>query len=106
MKDQYAIVQAAGHQFKLTVGQALTTDRQHIDVGQDVAFDQVLFVREGDKVEVGRPMVKGAQVICQVQQHRRGKKITVFKFKRRQNYRRTQGHRSELTDLIVKEIRT
>lgn len=105
MSSQYAIVQAGGHQLKLAVGQSVTIDRQATDPGAEMVFDQVLLVRNGEQLQVGRPLVAGAQVVCTVRQHRRGKKITVGKFRRRENYHRTIGHRSDLTDILVKDIR-
>ena len=104
MDTQYAIVQAGGHQLKLAVGQSVTIDRQAAEPGAEIVFDQVLLLREGDAVHVGRPRVEGARVICAVRNHRRGKKITVGKFRRRENYHRTIGHRSDLTDLTVTAI--
>jgi len=79
-------------------------DRQPQPVGQEVVFDRVLLARSGERVAVGRPWVDGAKVICHVRAHRRGEKLTVFKFRRREKYRRTIGHRSELTDLVVTAI--
>ena len=105
MSDQYAIVHAGGHQLKLAVGQSVTVDRRAEAPGADVVFDQVLLVRNGDAVHIGRPQVAGAQVVCTIRGHRRGPKITVGKFRRRENYHRTIGHRSDLTDVVVKEIR-
>ena len=104
MSEPYAIVQANGHQLKLAVGQSVTIDRQAAEPGAQVVFDQVLLMRNGESVQVGRPHVAGAQVVCTVRGHRRGKKLTVFKFRRRENYHRTIGHRSDLTDLVVTAI--
>ena len=104
MSDEYAIVQAGGHQLKLSVGQSVTIDRRPESPGTNVVFDQVLLVRQGEALHAGRPRVADAHVVCAVTQHRRGGKITVFKFRRRENYHRTIGHRSDLTDLTVKAI--
>ena len=104
MSDQYAIVQAGGHQLKLAVGQSVTLDRQAADPGAEIVFDQVLLLRDGEALQVGRPQVAGAKVVCTVRHHRRGPKLTVGKFRRRENYHRTIGHRSDLTDIVVKAI--
>lgn len=106
MSDQYAIVQAGGRQLKLAVGQTVTVDRQAAEPGAELSFDQVLVARDGAQVRVGRPWIDGARVVCAVRGHRRGKKLTIVKFRRREGYHRTIGHRSDLTDLVVKEIRT
>ena len=73
MDAQYAIVQAGGHQLKLAVGQTVTIDRQAQGVGADLVFDQVLLVRQGETLQVGRPLVSGATVVCKISGHRRGK---------------------------------
>lgn len=104
MSAEYAIVQAGGHQLKLAVGQSVTIDRQPLDVGQELVLDQVLLVRKGEALHVGRPRVSGAKVVCTIRAHRRGPKLTVMKFRRRENYHRTIGHRSDLTDLVVTAI--
>ena len=105
MENDYAIVQAGGSQLKLSVGQSITIDRQSQALGEEVTFEKVLCVRQGDQWQVGRPWIAGAKVVCQVRAHRRGPKLTIYKFRRRENYRRTIGHRSDLTDVVVKEIR-
>lgn len=104
MSEPYAVVQVNGHQLKLSVGQSVTIDRQPLEPGAELTFDRVLLLRQGERLDVGRPTVAGAKVVCVVKGHRRGKKLTVMKFRRRESYHRTIGHRSDLTDLVVKDI--
>jgi large subunit ribosomal protein L21 len=74
--------------------------------GQSVNLDNsVLLLRTDDGVKIGTPTVPGASVELQIVEHLRGDKIVVFKMKRRKRYRRTQGHRQELTKVLVKDIR-
>src|SRR5438477_13030 len=72
--------------------------------GASLEFDQVLLVGDGDKISVGRPTVKGASVSAEIVKHLRGEKIKIFKFKRRREYRRRRGYRSELTRIRVTAI--
>ena len=69
-----------------------------------VTFDQVLLTADGDKVQAGQPMVKGAKVVGHIVEHGRGPKIVIFKFKRRKNYRRKQGHRQRYTQVRIESI--
>lgn len=74
------------------------------DVGEVVELSRVLLVAEGEKVQIGSPLVPGAKVRATILGQVRGKKVTVFKFKRRKKYRRKTGHRQQLTRLRVEEI--
>ena len=65
--------------------------------GSKITFDQVFLTVDGDKIKTGQPTVKGAEVLGEIVQHVKGEKIYVFKFKRRQNYRRKTGHRQRST---------
>ncbi len=101
----YAIIEAQGHQYKVTPGGILEVDRLKQAPGDEVVFDRVLLVATDDgQVLVGAPVVDGARVRARVQEHFRGPKILVFKYKPRKRYRRRRGHRSELTRLVVEAI--
>ena len=75
-----------------------------LEVGKPIVFKDVLLVSDGKKVEVGAPFVKGASVKGKVQGHPKGRKITVFKYKPKQRYRRTQGHRQLLTHIEIENV--
>jgi large subunit ribosomal protein L21 len=101
----FAIVEAGGRQEKVEPGNLLTVDHLAAEPGAEVTFDKVLLITNADgAVVTGTPYVKGASVTAVVEEQTRGKKIRVFKMKRRKQYRRTKGHRSELTRVRVKEI--
>lgn len=100
----YALVEIKGRQFKAQKGALLKIDRIEQVKGENVDFEQVLLLKDDQKVTVGTPYVKGAAVKTTVEEHVRDKKITVFKFKRRKNYRRKQGHRQQFTLIRVDEI--
>jgi large subunit ribosomal protein L21 len=100
----FAIVDTGGRQEKVTEGAVVVVDRLGADAGAEVTFDKVLIVETGDNVVVGTPYVAGASVTGVVLAETKGKKIRVFKMKRRKQYRRTRGHRSLQTRVQVKSI--
>ncbi len=100
----YAIVNIAGIQTKVTPDEVLDVALLTGEPGASLQFDQVLLLGDGDKISVGRPTVKGASVSAEIVQHLRGEKIKIFKFKRRREYRRRRGYRSELTRIRVTSI--
>lgn len=99
----YAIIETGGKQLKVEEGQTLYIEKLAAEAGETVTFDKVLFVG-GEAVKVGTPHVDGASVTAKVEAHGLGKKIVVFKFKRRKNYRRKQGHRQPFTKVTIEKI--
>ena len=100
----YAIVEIAGHQFKVEKDQKVFVNRLSTDEGKKVAFDNVLLIGDGDKVTVGAPAIGGAQVSAKVLKHFKGDKVIVFKKKRRKGYRVKNGHRQPLTEIQIEGI--
>ncbi len=101
----YAIVEMKGQQFKVEAGKKVFVNRMEAEKGATVEFDKVLLVDNEGKIKVGTPTVKGAKVVCEVLDDEcRGEKILVFHKKRRKGYKKLNGHRQDLTNLIVKEI--
>jgi large subunit ribosomal protein L21 len=101
----FAIVEAGGRQEKVEPGVLVIVDRLEAEPGAEITFDKVLLVEtEGGDVRTGTPYVAGASVTGVVEAQSKGKKIRVFKMKRRKQYRKTQGHRSQLTRVRVKSI--
>jgi large subunit ribosomal protein L21 len=101
---KYAIVEHSGKQYLAQEGSLIEVDRMSLEVGKPIVFKDVLLVSDGKKVEVGAPFVKGASVKGKVQDHPKGKKITVFKYKPKQRYRRTRGHRQLLTHIEIESV--
>ena len=87
----FAIIETGGKQVKVEEGQTIWVEKLDVNEGDSFTFDQVLFVG-GDSVKVGSPVVEGASVTAKVEKQGRGKKITVFKYKAKKNYKRKQGH--------------
>lgn len=101
----FAIVEAGGRQEKVEPGTVIVVDHLAADPGAEVRFDRVLLVGQADGgIVAGKPYVKGAIVIGVVEAQTLGKKIRVFKSKRRKQYRRTKGHRTQQTRVKVTAI--
>ena len=101
----YAIVEMKGQQFKVEAGKKLFINRMDTEKGVEVVFDNVLLVDNDGNITVGAPYVEGAKVVCEVLDNEcRGEKILVFHKKRRKCYRKLNGHRQDLTNIVVKEI--
>jgi large subunit ribosomal protein L21 len=100
----YVLVEIQGKQYKVGEGDTLAVDRLEKEAGEAVEFDTVLLTSKEGKVKVGTPYVKGAKVKATVEEHVKGEKIQVRKFKRRKGYRRTQGHRQQFSTLKVTGI--
>ena len=101
----FAIVEAGGRQEKVIPGTVVIVDRMDVEPGAEVTFDKVLLIEnEGGEIVAGRPYVAGATVTGVVEQQSQGKKIRVFKMKRRKQYRKTQGHRTQQTRVRVTGI--
>jgi len=101
----YAIVEILGQQFKVQDGKKLFIHRMaEADRGSQVEFEKVLLIDNAGTVTVGTPTVEGAKVICEVVSHLRGDKVLIFHKKRRKGYRKLNGHRQDLTELVVKQI--
>jgi len=101
----YAIIQASGRQMRVQPGGFATLDGTAGEPGAEVTIGQVLLVeKDGGEVVAGAPFVKDAKVLAVVEGEARGPKIRVFKKKRRKGMRRTNGHRSFLTTVRVKDI--
>lgn len=100
----YAIVEIAGQQFKVERGVKVYVNRLEASEGAKVEFDKVLLVDNGGKVQVGTPSVDGAKVAATVLSHLKGDKVIVFKKKRRKGYQKSNGHRQQLTQILVQGI--
>ncbi len=100
----YAIVEIAGHQFKVEKDQQIYVNRLEAKEGDKVTFDNVLLIENKGKVTVGAPAIKGAKVTAKVLEHLKGDKVIVFKKKRRKGYRKKNGHRQYLTSLEISGI--
>ena len=100
----YAIGKTGGKHYKVPEGDTIFVEKLEAGEGETVVFDQVLTVVNDASVKVGRPMVDGAKVTGKVMAHGKGKKILVFKYKAKSNYRKRQGHRQPFTKVVIEKI--
>jgi large subunit ribosomal protein L21 len=100
----YAVIQTGGKQYRAEPGQTLWVEKLAGNAGDKVSFDQVLLVANDGKVAVGTPTVAGAKVSGSIVEQGLGEKLVVFKFRRRKNYVRRNGHRQELTAVKIDTI--
>ena len=101
----YAVIETGGKQYRVRAGDTLQVERLAVEAGQPVNFDRVLLVNNDGKLAVGSPTVASAAVVADVVGHIRDKKKLTYKMRRRKGYRKTIGHRQELTVVKVKEIK-
>lgn len=101
VRKMFAIVRTGGKQYRVQKDDKIEVEKLDAEAGKTVELDEVLFV-DG---KIGEPLVKGASVKAKVVEQTRGEKITIFKKKRRQNYRRKKGHRQNLTVLQITDIK-
>ncbi len=99
----YAVIKTGGKQYRVAEGQTLRVEKLPGTKGDKVTFNEVLLVG-GDSPKIGQPLVKGASVAAEITGQDRGPKIVVFKFRRRKNYRRKNGHRQPYTALKITGI--
>jgi len=100
----YAIIRTGGKQFRVEPGQTIRIPSLVGEAGGSVEFNDVLLGSDGNSVRTGVPTLSGARVTGQIVKHGRGEKIVVFKFKRRKNYAKKQGHRQGFTEVRIKDI--
>jgi len=100
----YAIVDIAGQQFKVEKGQEVFVHRLDGEEGTKMEFEKVLLVDNNGKVSVGTPTVKGAKIGVKIVSHLRADKVIVFKKKRRKGYQKSNGHRQDLSKVLIEKI--
>jgi large subunit ribosomal protein L21 len=100
----YAVVSTGGKQHKVTQGEILRVEKLDAEEGASVELDKVLMIADGDKVNIGTPLVEGGKVTVVIKSHGRGKKVTIMKFKRRKHHQKCTGHRQSYTEIEVTGI--
>ncbi|GGA40735.1 50S ribosomal protein L21 [Kroppenstedtia guangzhouensis] len=100
----YALIETGGKQYRVEEGQTIYIEKLAADEGETVTFDKVLLINKEEGTVVGTPVVNGAKVTGKVEKHGKGKKVTVFKFKPKKNYKRKQGHRQPFTKVVIEKI--
>jgi len=99
----YAVIKTGGKQYRVKSGDKIFVEKLEGEIGATINLDQVLMLG-GESVKLGKPLVAGAKVAAKILEHGRGEKLIIFKFRRRKNYRRKNGHRQPFTTLQITDI--
>ena len=100
----HAIIETGGKQYKVQEGDVVCIEKLDVEAGGAVTFDRVLAVIGEEKSSFGAPLLEGAKVEAKVVKNGKGKKIRIFKYKAKKNYRRRQGHRQPYTKVQIEKI--
>jgi large subunit ribosomal protein L21 len=100
----YAVIESGGKQHRVVEGETLKLEKIEAATGENIDFDKVLLVGEGEDVRIGRPLVDGGKVTAEVVAHGRHKKVTIIKFNRRKHHRKQAGHRQWYTEVRITGI--
>ncbi len=100
----YAIVKTGGKQYRVAPGDRVCIEKLQGEPGSPVEFTDVLLVGGDDGVKIGTPALSSARVTAEIRRQAKGKKVIIFKSKRRKGYRKKTGHRQQLTEVIIKDI--
>jgi large subunit ribosomal protein L21 len=101
----YALIQTGGKQYKVSEGTILKVEKLMGEAGDRIVLEQVLMINDGNgTTQIGNPLLENARVTAKILEQGKNKKIIVYKYKRRKNYRRKQGHRQPYTRLLIEKI--
>lgn len=100
----YAVIKTGGKQYRVSAGTKLKVEQLPAAVGSEVVIDQVLMVADGDKVQIGTPLVQGANVTATILSHGRADKVRIYKHRRRKHYKKQAGHRQWFSELFIAGI--
>ncbi|MBW2552731.1 MAG: 50S ribosomal protein L21 [Deltaproteobacteria bacterium] len=101
----YAVIKTGGKQYRVGEGDLLRVEKIKGEIGEAVEFEEILMIVNGERVEIGRPVLNDSKVVGEIVEQGKGKKVIVFKSKRRKGYSKKQGHRQQYTVLKIKEIK-
>ncbi len=101
----YALIQTGGKQYKVSEGEILKVEKLEGEAGGSIVLDQVMMINdENGSIKIGNPLLDNARVTAKILDQGKNKKIIVYKYKKRKNYRRKQGHRQPYTRLLIEKI--
>ena len=101
----YAVIKTGGKQYKVSEGDVVKVEKLTGEVGSSVELDAVIAVGEGESIKIGTPTVEGALVVAEIVEQGKGKKVIIFKKKKRKGYTKKQGHRQLFTGLKIQSIK-
>lgn len=102
--ELYAVVETGGKQYRVSTGDTIYVEKLNVNEGDEVVLDRVLLVSKDGKIQVGKPYVEGAKVVAKAVKQGKQRKIIVFKYKAKKNYKKKQGHRQPYTKLVIESI--
>ena len=100
----YAVIKTGGKQYRVSPGEEVKLEKLPGEIGDPIAFDKVMIVSDGENVQVGKPYLENTSVVGQLTRHGKSRKIIVFKYKRRKNYRKKRGHRQQFSMVKIENI--
>ena len=100
----YAVIETGGKQYRVQPGDTVVVETLPGESGDAIEFGRVLLISDDESVAVGRPLIEGARVTGKIVEHGLGEKLTVYKFKRRKNYRKRNGHRQQYTAVKIESV--
>ena len=100
----YAIIETGGQQYRVQEGDVITVEKLDVNAGDKVELDKVLVLSDDNGLKVGTPYVEGAKVIAEAVENGKGKKVIIFKYKAKKDYRKKQGHRQPYTMIEIKSL--
>ena len=100
----YAVIETGGKQYRVQEGDVITIEKLNVAAGDDITFDRVLLLNDGEKVQVGTPIVEAAKVFGSVVENGKGEKVIIFKYKSKKDYRKKQGHRQPYTMVKIESL--
>lgn len=100
----YAVISSGGKQHRVEPGETLRLEKLDAEPGSMFEFDRVLMIGDGERIEIGTPLIAGARVTAEVLSLGRGDKIRIIKLNRRKHYRRQAGHRQDYTEVVIRDI--
>lgn len=99
----YAVIKTGGKQYRVAPGQKIRVEKIEKAAGDEISFD-VLFVKDGDKTQTGKPLVAGASVKGEILRQAKTKKVLVYKKRSKKGYAKLQGHRQNVTEVLIKSV--
>lgn len=100
----YAIIRTGGKQYRVSPGDRIRVEKVEQPAGEEIRFSEVLLLKDGDQLQAGKPTVSGAAVLGQVLRQFRDKKVLVFKKRSKKGYKKLNGHRQSLTEVLIKSV--
>ena len=100
----YAVIETGGKQYRVQEGDVITIEKLNVSAGDDITFDRVLLLNDGQTVQVGAPIVEAAKVFGSVVENGKGEKVIIFKYKAKKDYRKKQGHRQPYTMVKIESL--